>query len=67
MNHLTTTVYHLQTNEQAKTFTKTIVVRLRHYVAEHMRDWDIYVQPLTYVYKTKAHSSRDLTPFSLVL
>lgn len=48
VKHLTTTAYHPQTKGQVEHYNKTIVTRLRHYVAEHQRDWDTLVQPLTY-------------------
>lgn len=59
--------YHLQKNEQAGRFKKTIMARLRHYVEEHRRDWDNYVQLLTYAYNTQVHHSTNLPPFRLVL
>lgn len=65
--HLTTTAYYLQTNGQAKRFNKTIIARLQHCVAEHLRGWDIQVQALTYTYSSQLHRSKNITPFSLVL
>lgn len=64
---LTTTAYHPQTNGQVERYNKTIVTRLRHYVAKNQRDWDIFVQPLTYAYRSQVHRSTNTTPFSLVL
>lgn len=52
VRHLTTTSYHPQTNGQAKRFNRSIVTRLRHYVPEHRRDWDLYVQALSCAYNT---------------
>ena len=40
---------------------------LRHYVEEHQRDWDDYMQPLTFAYNTQVHRSTDTIPFDLVL
>ena len=34
---------------------------------EHQRDWDDYVQPLTFAYNTQVHPSTETTPFDLVL
>lgn len=67
LNQVTTTAYHPQTNGQTERYNKTIVARLRHYVAEHQSDWDVYVQPLTYDYHSQVHSSKKTTPFSLTL
>lgn len=41
VKQLTTTTYHLKTGEQAKRYSKNIVARLRPYMAEYQRDWDI--------------------------
>ena len=41
--------------------------RLWHYVEEHQRDWDDYVQPLTFAYNTRVHQSTETTPFDVVL
>lgn len=40
--------YHPQASGQTWRFIKTIVKRLRRYVEKHERDWEIYLQPLTY-------------------
>ena len=41
--------------------------RLQHYVEEHQRDWDEYIQPLTFAYNTQVYRSTETTPFDLVL
>lgn len=65
--HLTTTAFHPQTNGQAKQFIKTTTSTLPHYVPEHQRDWNLYVQSLTYLYSTKVHRTTNLPSISLVL
>ena len=67
VRHYLTTAYHPQTNGQTERFNRTLVARLRHYVEEHQRDWDDYVQPLTFAYNTQVHRSTETTPFDLVL
>ena len=67
VRHFTTTAYHPQTNGQAERFNRTIVQRLRHYVAEHQTDWDLYIQPLTYAYNMQVHRTTGTTPFDLIL
>lgn len=46
--HRTTTAYLLQNIKIVEHCNKTIVTRLQHYVADHQRDRDIYVQPMTF-------------------
>lgn len=47
MKQLLITAYHPQTNGQAKKFNTTIASKLRNYIADHKKDWDAYVDPLT--------------------
>lgn len=65
--NLFTTAYHPQTNGQAERYNRTLVTRLRHFVAEHQRNWDEFVQPLTYAYNMQVHASTGTTPFDLIL
>ena len=67
IKHVFTTAYHPQTNGQVERFNKTLAARLRHYVSEHQKDWDEFVQPLTYAYNMQVHRSTGTTPFDLVL
>lgn len=64
---LATPVYHPQTRNKAKGFYKTILARLRHYIAEYQKDWDAFVQPLTHAYSTQVLRSMNRTPFGLAL
>ena len=65
--NLFTTAYHPQSNGQAERYNRTLVTRLRHFVAEHQDNWDDYVQPLTYAYNMQVHAATGTTPFDLVL
>ena len=67
VGHNLTTAYHPQTNGETERFNRTLVQRLRHYVEEHQRDRDEYIQPLTFAYNTQVHRSTKTTPFDLVL
>ena len=67
ISNVFTTTYHPQTNGQAERFNRTILKALRHYVAEHPKDWDIFTDALTYAYNTQTHSATKLSPFELVL
>lgn len=46
--HLTTTVYHLQTSERFERFNEMIITRLQPYVDEYQTDWDINLPQLKY-------------------
>lgn len=67
LKHPTTTVYHPHTNGRAEKLNRTLIARLRHYTAEHQRDWDIFMQPLTYAYNRQVSRSIGTTPFGIVL
>lgn len=45
---LTTAGSHLQKSGQVERLNKTIIAQLRHCLAEHQQDQDIYVVLLTY-------------------
>lgn len=64
---LKTTAYHPHTNGQTESYNSTISTRLLHYVAEHKADWDMFVQPLMYAYRNRAHRSTTATTFSLMI
>ena len=64
---LYTTTYHPQTNGQLERFNRIILASIRHYIAEHPKDWDLFSDALTYAYNTQAHRSTSVAPFELVL
>lgn len=53
------------TNGQVERYIRTLVSELRLYVAENERNLDIFVQPSTYAYNWRPHSSTNLPPFSM--
>lgn len=61
------TAYCPQTNGQVKRNNKTIVARLKRFVADLQRDSNIFVQPCTCVYNTQVHRSTNTFPYRLVL
>lgn len=65
--HYLTTAYYPHTNEQTERFNKTIVQRLRHYMAGDRADWNQYLRPLAYSYNMQAHRTTRTTLFDLVL
>lgn len=64
--NINTTAYHPQINGQTERNNKAIATRRCHY-AEHQRDWDLFVQLLTFAYNTQDHCTTEKTPSSLVL
>lgn len=64
---LNTTAYHTQTNGRAERLSKTVVDRLRNYVAGQKHDWDRFVHPLTYAYNKQAHRSATAVPYNFLL
>ena len=62
-----TTEYHPQANSQAERFNRTIIAAIRNYVSDSQRDWDEWLEPLTYAYNMQVHRSTGTTPFDLVL
>ena len=67
VNNVFTTTYHPQTNGQAERFNRTILAALRHYVADHPRDWDLFTGAITFAYNSQVHRTTNLAPFELVL
>lgn len=55
--------YHSQTNEKTERYNNTIISCIRPYIAEHQRDWDVYLSPLTYVYYAHVHRTTNFRPF----
>ncbi len=62
-----TTTYHPQTNGQAERFKRTILASLRHYVADHPKEWDLYAETVAFAYSTQVHATTTLTPFDIVV
>lgn len=56
---------HPQTSGQIERFSETIVQRLRHYLQEHHRDWEIYFQPLRHAYDFQVYRSTESIPLTL--
>ena len=67
IRNLFTTAYHPKANGQVERFNRTLLSGIRHYVAEHQRNWHEFIQPLTFAYNTHVHGTTGCTPFELVL
>ena len=67
IKRLDTTIYHPETTGQAERYNRTLDNGLRHFVAEHQRNWHEFIEPLTYAYNSQVHRSLGVRPFELVL
>lgn len=64
---LTNTAYYFQNEKLAERYNPRLVPAPGLYVMVSQRDWDQYVQLLTYVKKTRTHRSRTTWPYLLTL
>lgn len=62
-----TKIYHPQGNVQTERINRTILQGMRHYVADHPTDWDLYTGTLRYAYNTQMHYPTTCLPFEQAL
>lgn len=60
-------MYHLKSRRNSERLNRSIIAKLQALQASHWKDWDVYVQPLTFKHNAKGHRSTSLSPFKLVL
>ena len=65
IKHIPTSTYHPQTSGSIERYRNTLVARLRHYVAQHHRNWDAFILVLTYVYSAQVQRSTKCTQMEL--
>lgn len=63
---MTTTAYHSKINGQVESYTKTMVTRLRQYIAKHQENCGTSVHPLPYAYNTQVYRSVVVCSYILV-
>lgn len=56
-----------QNNGQVELFNRKILAALRTCVEDHLSDWELYTDALTYAYNWQLHTSMCVAPFELVL
>ena len=66
IEHLMSTPYHPQTNGLVKWFNRTLIEALSKAAAQHLDEWDKYVAPMLFSYRTSKHATTRLFPFFLV-
>ena len=64
--HITTSVYHPQSNGQVERFNGTIISILKKLVEDRPQTWDTYVAPALYAYRDVPHASSGFSPSTLL-
>src|SRR5436305_9750067 len=50
----------------SRKFNRTLGEALTRTAADHLDDWDKYIAPILFAYRTSKHSTTKVTPFYLV-
>ncbi len=66
IEHIMSTPYHPQTNGLVERYNRTLINTLAKMAEKHTDEWDKYVAPALFSYRTSRHSTTRLTPFFLV-
>lgn len=66
IKHLMSTPYHPQTNGLVERFNRTLIEALAKTATDHLDEWDKYIAPILFAYRTSKHSTTKLSPFFLI-
>ena len=66
IKHLFSTPYHPQTNGLVERFNRTLCESLAKLTVDHENEWDKYIAPVLFAYRTTKHNTTKFTPFFLV-
>jgi hypothetical protein len=61
-----TSTWHLQANRQTERFNKSLANILSIYCDEFQKDWDKYLQMVTFAYNTSNYEITKLPPFMII-
>jgi hypothetical protein len=64
--HRMSTPYHPQTNGLVERFNRTLIEALAKTTTSHIKNWDQYIAPILFAYRTNEHSVTKMSPFFLV-
>jgi hypothetical protein len=64
--HRMSSPYHPQTNGLVERFNRTLIESLARTAVNHLADWDKYIAPVLFAYRTNEHSVTKVSPFVLV-
>ncbi|CAN8075291.1 unnamed protein product [Agarophyton chilense] len=53
--------------QNVERYNPTLLAALRHYIADHPKEWDMYTDTLCYTYNAQVHTSTKAAPFDLVI
>jgi len=61
-----TSAYHPQTDGQTERFNRTLNDMLSQYVASNGKDWDEWIAPVLFAYRTSPHASTGISPYEMI-
>jgi hypothetical protein len=66
IQHLFSTPYHPQTNGLVERFNRTLSESLAKLATDHIDNWDNYIAPILFAYRTTKHATTKIAPFFLL-